>query len=97
MWALAAPGLIVTIPLVGLALQGDERRRLYRSAHQISANPLKSARSAIRDIDAFLDRGNFRPIGRFAEGVEHGLVFDAGALIEAETLCHTGVPPPVGC
>ena len=85
MWALAAPGLIVTIPLVGLALQGDERRSLYRSAHRISANPLKSARSAIRNIDAFLDRGNFRPIGRFAEGIEHGLVFEAGEF--------TGIAP----
>ena len=84
-WIVAAPALVVAIPLVGLSFQSDERRRIYRSAHHYSANPLKSARSAVRNIDAFLDAGNFRPIGRFAEGLEHGLVLEAGEF--------TGVAP----
>ncbi len=80
-WHVAvAPALLVAVPLVGLSLQGDERRRLYRSAHHYSANPVKSARSALRNVDAYLDAGNFRPIGRFFEGLQHGLVFEASEL-----------------
>ncbi|MCE2510961.1 MAG: hypothetical protein J4F50_00105 [Acidimicrobiia bacterium] len=80
-WLLtAAPTLIVAVPLVGLSLQGDERRRLYRSAHHYSGNPIKSARSALRNVDAYLDAGNFRPIGRFAEGLQHGVVLEASEL-----------------
>lgn len=82
----ALPALIVSVPLAGLSLQGDERRQLYRAAHHYAANPLKSARAAVRNIDAFLDNGNFRPISRFAEGLEHGLVFEAGEF--------TGLAPP---
>ena len=79
-WIAVAPALIVVIPLIGLSLQGDERRRLYRSAHHYSGNPVKSAHSAIRNVDAYLNSGNFRPLGRFAEGLEHGLVFEASEL-----------------
>lgn len=84
-WIAAAPAIMVAVPLIGLALQGDERRRIYRSAHYYSADPLEAARSAVRNMDAFLNAGNFRPIGRFAEGLEHGLVFEAGEF--------TGVAP----
>ena len=84
-WIVAAPAVVVAAPLIGLALQGDERRRIYRSAHYYSANPVEAARSAVRNVDAFLNAGNFRPIGRFAEGLEHGLVFEAGEF--------TGVAP----
>ena len=45
-----------------------------------------TARAALRSADAFLDRGNFRPIGRFFEWLHHGLVFEASEF--------TGVPLP---
>ena len=82
--ATAAPTLIVAVPLVGLSLQGDERRQLYRAAHHYSGNPLKSAAAQrYENIDAFLDAGNFRPIGRFAQGVQHGVVLEAAELTGA--------------
>ena len=69
--------MIVAVPLVGFAFQHDERRKIYRAAHDYGADPLASARYAYDSIDTYLDHGNFRPIGRFAEALEHGFVFEA--------------------
>ena len=84
-WAAAAPALIVTAPLIGMSLQGDERRQLYRAVHRFSGNPLWAARTALRDVDNYLDAGNFRPVGRFVQGFLHSLVFDASEF--------TGIAP----
>ena len=84
-WAAAAPALIVTTPLIGLSLQGDERRKVYRAVHRYSGNPLGAARTALRDVDTYLDAGNFRPVGRFVQGFLHSLVFEASEF--------TGIAP----
>ena len=81
----AAPSVIVTLPLVGHSLLGDDRRRLYRAAHDVGSNLFNAIGHSLGNIDNFLDRGNFRPLGRAVENIERAVVFDV-----AET---TGLPP----
>ncbi len=67
----------MTAPLVGFAFQHDERRKVYRAAAGYGSDPLESVRYAYDSVSTYLDLGNFRPVGRFAESLEHGIVFDA--------------------
>ncbi|WP_419841071.1 hypothetical protein [Candidatus Poriferisodalis sp.] len=83
--AVAAPSLIVAIPLVGQSLLGDDRRRLYLVAHEVGSNLLRAIGRSLDKIDTFLDDGNFRPLGRAVENIERAAVFD---VAEA-----TGLPP----
>lgn len=69
--------MFVAVPLTGFAFQHDERRKVYGAAHAYGADPLESIRYAYWSIDPYLNHGNFRPIGRFAESLEHGFVFEA--------------------
>lgn len=76
----AAPALIVTVPLIGFAFRADERRDVYRAAVQFSANPVSSIRDGFLtpgSISDYLSRGNFRPVGRFAESLVHAFSFEA--------------------
>ena len=75
--AAAAPALIVTAPLLGFSLQGDERQRAYEAARLYGSDPLKAARGVFTDIGVFLDHGNFRPIGRFTEAIERSFTIEA--------------------
>ena len=75
--AAAAPALIVTAPLLGFSLQGDERQRAYEAARLYGSNPLEAARGVYTDIGVFLDHGNFRPIGRFTEAIERSFTVEA--------------------
>ncbi|MYB28911.1 MAG: hypothetical protein F4X38_07200 [Acidimicrobiaceae bacterium] len=78
LWSAAAvPALIVTAPLLGFSLQGDERQRAYEAARLYGSNPLKAARGVYTDIGVFLDHGNFRPIGRFTEAIERSFTIEA--------------------
>ena len=86
-WWSFAPALIVVIPLVGFSLQEDDRRRIYTAAHQFGSNPLEAIHHAYRTIDGFLNKGNFRPVGRSLENIERIFVFAS-----AET---TGLPPHI--
>ena len=74
-WWSFAPALVVVIPLLGFSLQEDDRRRIYTAAHQFGTNPLKAILHAYRTIDGFLDKGNFRPVGRALENIERIFVF----------------------
>ena len=71
------PALLVTTPLIGYSLIGDDRRRLYLAAHRFGSDPLEAFSHSWDTIDGFLDRGNFRPLGRGLENIERGFVFDA--------------------
>lgn len=71
------PALLVTTPLVGYSLIGDDRRRLYVAARRFGSDPLAAFSHAWDTVDGFLDRGNFRPLGRAVENIERGFVFDA--------------------
>ncbi|MYA85190.1 MAG: hypothetical protein F4Y12_06355 [Acidimicrobiaceae bacterium] len=75
--AAAAPALIVTAPLLGFSLQGDERQRAYEAARLYGSNPFEAARGVYTDIGVFLDHGNFRPIGRFTEAIERSFTVEA--------------------
>ena len=83
--AVIAPALVVTIPLVGHSLLGDDRRRLYRAAHDFGSNLFRAVDRSLGNIGSFLDRGNFRPLGRAVENIERAIVFE---IAEA-----TGLPP----
>lgn len=85
--AVAAPSVMIAVPLAGFAFQLDQRIAIYRSAAEGLANPLPAARHAVDSIDEYLSRGNFRPLGRFLEAVSDGFVFEAAAA--------TGVSPNV--
>ena len=74
---MAAPALIVTAPLIGFSLQGDERHRFLEAARQYGSDPYATARSVYRNIGTFLDAGNFRPVGRFTEGIERSFTVEA--------------------
>lgn len=76
-WGVAVPVVLSTGPLLGLSLRFDERRTVYAHTLDYSANPLKAARGAIDDTDIYLRLGNFRPVGRFLDYFEHGLLFEA--------------------
>ena len=91
-WAPALPGLIVTLPLVGFSFQGDERRAIYWAVRLFGSSPLRAARHAYDNIGVFLDFGNFRPIGRFLENVEHAFVFEAAETTSlAPHVVHGGI------
>ena len=78
LWSAAvAPALIVTAPLLGFSLQGDARQRAYEAARLYGSNPLEAARGIYTDIGVFLDHGNFRPLGRFAEAIERSFTVEA--------------------
>ena len=70
-----------------MAFQGDERPRIYAVIGRYGSNPFKIIEGTYHDLDFFLGRGNFRPLGRLFETVGHSLVFEAGEA--------TGVAPHV--
>lgn len=72
-----APTLLATTPLVGYSLIGDDKRRLYSAARLVGSDPLEAFSHSWDTIDGFLDRGNFRPLGRVLENIERSFVFDA--------------------
>ncbi len=70
------PALLVTVPLAGYSLLGDERRRLFLAAHRFGSNPRAATSHAWDTVGGFLDLGNFRPLGRAFENFARGLMFD---------------------
>ncbi len=68
--------MIVVVPLVGHSLLGDDRRRLYGAANDVGSNPLRGIGHSLDTVGPFLDRGNFRPLGRAVENIERAAVFD---------------------
>ena len=86
-----APALIVTTPLLGYSLLGDDRRRLYLAARRFGSDPLAALSHSLETVDGFLDRGNFRPLGRAIENIERGFVFDAAEATGLAPHAVTGV------
>ena len=76
--SVVVPALVMTAPLLGHSLLGDDRRRLYRAARQVGSNPFEAVELAMGNVGGFLDRGSFRPIGRAVENLERAVVFDVG-------------------
>ena len=86
-WIAIVPAAIAALPLVGMSFHGDERPRIYAVVNRTGSNPLEIARATYDDIQFFLSLGNFRPLGRFLEAIEHAFVFEAGEV--------TGLAPHV--
>lgn len=87
-WLFATlPPVLVTVPLLGMAFQLDERLHVYAQIARTDASPPAVASYVAEHTSVFLDHGNFRPAGRFAEVLVHGLVF--------ETAEATGLGPHV--
>jgi len=86
-WRAALPAVLSTAPLVGISLHSDERRTVFEHALEYSSNPFRAAAGATSGIDGFLNIGNFRPIGRFLDFFEHGVLFEASNA--------SGLPPYV--
>jgi len=60
-----------------MSFQGDERPRVYAVISRYGSNPFKIIEGTYRDLDFFLGRGNFRPLGRLFETIGHSFVFEA--------------------
>lgn len=84
-WFMAAPPLIVTVPLAGFPLQYDEVKLFVSTANRVGANPIRAARHSLQEVGRFLDLGTFRPLGRFLENTQYSAVF--------ETSEATGIAP----
>ena len=67
----------MTIPLAGFPMQNEERRALFRAARVFGSNPLEVASYAYDSMGVFLDAGNFRPVGRFAEKAGYAFAVEA--------------------
>ncbi|WP_423916532.1 hypothetical protein [Candidatus Poriferisodalis sp.] len=78
---LAAPALLVVLPLAGLALQSRERLNVYLNADATGTNPIEAARRAWRLTGDRLDEGSFGPIGSFVESLVHGLAVETGEAL----------------
>ena len=74
--AVAVPAVVVTVPLLGFSLQGDERRSLYRAAARLGSNPLKALGQASPDAGSPAARGNLGPLGRILESLQHAFAFE---------------------
>ena len=75
--AVSVPAMIVTLPLVGFSLQGDERRSLYRAANELGRDPLEALRQASDHAASPVSRGSLGPLGRVLESLQHAFVFEA--------------------
>ncbi len=61
-----------------MSFQGDERPRIYAVISRYGSNPFKMIEGTYQDLDFFLGRGNFRPLGRLFETAGHSFAFEAG-------------------
>lgn len=75
-WWKAAPAVAVTAPLAGFAFQLDERLIVYQAARLERDLPLNAVTYAYGTVDSYLNRGNFRPLGRVVEGLVAGFAFE---------------------
>ena len=69
--------VVVTVPLLGLSLQGDERRSLYRAANRLGSDPLEALGQASYSAGSPTARGSLGPIGRVLESLQHAFAFKA--------------------
>ena len=71
-----APALLVTAPLAGFAFHLDERLTIYKAAYFERDEWLNAIHYAYDSTDSYLNRGNFRPLGRLVEGLLTGFAFE---------------------
>lgn len=54
-------------PSIGASPEADERFHIYTHTARFGANPWRLVKHAFETVPDFLDRGNFRPLGRIVE------------------------------
>ena len=69
--------VVITAPLLGFSLQGDERRSLYRAANKLGSDPLEALGQASYSAGSPTARGSLGPIGRVLESLYHAFAFEA--------------------
>ena len=84
---MAAPAMLVVSPLTGLAFHSDQRIAIYEFAVRLGANPFRIIRENITEIGDFIQKGNFRPAGRFFFYFEESARFEVAMAL--------GIPPHV--
>ncbi|MDG1365712.1 MAG: hypothetical protein P8P85_01500 [Acidimicrobiales bacterium] len=58
---------VAASPSIAASPEADERFHIYTFAARFKANPLKIVGHAFDTVPDFLDRGNYRPLGRIVE------------------------------
>jgi len=68
-WPAAAScfAIAAAFPSIAASPEADERFHIYTFTARFGANPWKIVRYAYDTVPDFLDRGNFRPLGRIVE------------------------------
>lgn len=80
--ASALAAAIAVAPTWNLPLQGDEKYAIYVEATAFRGNPLRAFSLSIREVPQFLDKGNFRPLGRLlGEHLPHYLDWTVAELL----------------
>ena len=72
----AAIAAAAVVPLVGLSLQGDERRSLYRAANLLASSPLEALGQASYGAGSPSASRSLGPLGRVAESLQHAFAFE---------------------
>ncbi|WP_433369171.1 hypothetical protein ACQPZX_42975 [Actinoplanes sp. CA-142083] len=67
LWRCALAPLVVLAPLVTLTFSADHRFNVYNSGGLWVAHPWRLVVEAVTSVPQYLDRGNFRPLGRVLE------------------------------
>ena len=78
---------MVVAPLLGLTFHSDQRIMMYWLTGAFGADPLAILTQNLAEVDDFLQKGNFRPLGRFVMYMEQTSIFEIAA--------GTGVAPHV--
>ena len=83
----AGPSAVTMAPLLGLTFHSDQRIMMYWLTGAFGADPFAIANQNLAEMDEFLSKGNFRPLGRFVIYMEQASIF--------EVADGTGVAPHV--
>ena len=65
--------VVAAVPSIAQSPEADERFGVYTFTAKFGVNPLSIVRHGYDSIPSFLDRGNFRPLGRVIEWSGHDL------------------------
>ncbi len=77
-FAVAAPTVLLAVPLVSFSFQRDEMRNIYRDTLRFgTVNPFRMAGHVLEGMGWLVRIGNFRPVGRFADHVQRVSLFEA--------------------
>ena len=78
---------VAALPILAFPFRADERFAFYADTARLGANPFRIVAAGIREIPFYINRGNFRPLGRMLDYAEHSFSFEFASF--------AGVPLPV--